>query len=357
MAVTLLDISRKAHVSRQAVGFALGNYPHKLSAETRDRILNISREMGYRKNMAAKAVRTGRFDTVGLLYQMSGGVDIPIEVAAGMNRTLEGRNIRMTMMYMSDDIQKSPNLIDSSFCELMVDGLVLSCWGGVPSAFNGWAPTKSPVVMINTKLPNFSVYPDDRGAGRKATEYLLKLGHRRIAYADFIASGHYSTLERAKGYESAMISAGLVPRKIVRHPQHEDFIGEATRLLSEARRPTAVLAYSNHTFFPLLLASANLGIGVPRDLSLMTFDSRSCRITNATISALIHPEDAIGCAAAEMVLERIENPELVLPSVAVPFKEIVGYTCAPPPNEEHLKRKNQMFKNVQYRTRNVQCPS
>ena len=344
MAVTLYDISQRAGVSLQTVGFALGKQAHLLKKETRDRIIVIAREMGYRKNMAARAMQKGRFDTVGFLFQGEVYVDTPSEIAAGMSDTLERRNIRMTLMRMTNELKKNPGLLNTIMCELMVDGLVLSCWGSLPPAFQKILnPGSAPIVLINTDLPFCAVRPDDMEAGAKATKHLIELGHRRIAYVDFMNSmdsgEHYSVKERAAGYKSAMLSAGLIPQMLIQNQESDRMLGAATQFLSRPDRPTAIVAYCHRTAYPFLYAAARMGIDIPGSLSIIMFEGYVDDLTGVEVTNLLNPFKEIGIAAAEMILARMDNPKLVPPSLAVPFKDIVGKTCVPPPKMERTKRK------------------
>jgi DNA-binding LacI/PurR family transcriptional regulator len=69
-----------------------------------------------------------------------------------------------------------------------------------------------PSVWLNAKLESDCVYPDDFEAAGQACKYLLQMGHRRIAYVDYMSSGHYSTADRRNGYLRAMRSARLKPQ-------------------------------------------------------------------------------------------------------------------------------------------------
>ncbi len=132
------------------------------------------------------------------------------------------------------------------------------------------------------------------------------------------------------GYQKEMRSAGLAPRKFVRRPEQGAFIEAAAELLSSPERPTAVVAYCHRTAFPLLYAAIRLGMDVPRELSLITFEKNPDTISGAHITNLLHLCREFGLAAAKMLKARIGDPGYRPRSVAVPFREFAGHTCVRP---------------------------
>src|SRR5207248_2600873 len=123
--------------------------------------------------------------------------------------------------------------------------------------------------------------PDDSRGGRMATEFLLRLGHERIAYVDTDEreNKHYSKEDRRAGYEQAMISAGKTARvhllpfhwQEAGQPTVDQRVESARTLLAREDRPTAVVAYELTEAITVVRAAYTLGLRIPEDLSLIQF--------------------------------------------------------------------------------------
>jgi DNA-binding LacI/PurR family transcriptional regulator len=185
-------------------------------------------------------------------------------------------------------------------------------------------------------------HPDDLMAGRMATEHLLGLGHRRIA---FIAAGvlsnedaHYSVGDRRLGYEQAMRAAGLAPQVLdfPRTPSTWDEFRADTRIphavqfLSSAGCPTAVVAYAVDVGMPLLQAAERLNLSLPRDLSLVMFaEGPDLHIGRAVTTVCINIHKTAH-EAVRMLLQKIEAPGEFIESRAAQPWFFDGGTTAPP---------------------------
>ena len=164
-----------------------------------------------------------------------------------------------------------------------------------------------PVVAIggvDRHLP--SVSPDDAAVARAATEHLLGLGHRAITHlAGYAMSPDDFSMraDRVRGYSDAMRAAGLETQS---HVVPCDFTAEAayraaTRILSEADRPTAVFAVADELAFPVLDAARDLGLSVPRDISVIGIDDRPESAARGLTTWRQDPV-AVGAAAAERAM-------------------------------------------------------
>ena len=170
-----------------------------------------------------------------------------------------------------------------------------------------------PVVLIDHppgRLP--AVHTDDVAGGRLATEHLLELGHRRIAFlGDFEHNYHgfTSSAMRRTGYELAMEAAGLgVDPELVRRAAHgrEPAAVLTREILSAEARPTAIFAASDTQALGVIEAAEALGVGVPDDLSVVGYDDiELARYTGLTTIA--QPLEESGVRGAELLLAALEG--------------------------------------------------
>jgi DNA-binding LacI/PurR family transcriptional regulator len=339
MPVTIREVARRAGLSPITVSRVLGNQGTAHRAETRERVIRAARELGYLPNAAARATARGRFGCAALL------VSAQVETGAMSWRLLEGihdalaeHDMHLTIAKLPDEKLTSTGFVPRILREWMADGLLINYTHRIPGRMIELIEQYDiPSVWLNTKRRFDCVHPDDRRAGREATEHLLRLGHRHIAYVDFIWGtedihrAHYSTRDRQGGYEDAMAAAGLTPA-VARDKRHvsRGYRGEMWRgLLASPDRPTAIVAYT--TTPRIHNTAAEAGLRIPQDLSVVTFGERTYAESGRAITTMMLPHKQVGEAAGEAMVEKIENPKRRLAPRAVPLRMAEGDSCSRPP--------------------------
>ena len=338
MPVTQKQIADHLGLSPQAVNFALGRRANQVSAETRRRVMEAARRLGYRTNAAAQAVSTGRFNAVGLLMSRHHCQSTLFgHMLRGLHDALDARSIHLTVNFVDDDRLTSDDDLPKILGQSMVDGLLLNYTHAIPPRMADLIRRhRLPAVWINSRQPANCVYPDDEGAAATATRRLLDAGHRRIMYlaltaaVEDAAEPHYSHAARRDGYEKAMRDAGHEPLALLESHRltFEKPVRAAKRILTADARPTAVVAYCRHDTDALSLAAAELGLKIGRDLSLITFEQDQ-PLVGPKIDTMRLPELAVGQAAGAMLLDRLDDPAADQPAVAVPMIETPGHTVWP----------------------------
>ncbi|MFP4027615.1 MAG: LacI family DNA-binding transcriptional regulator [Candidatus Brocadiia bacterium] len=281
MAVTLQDIAEstgtdKATVSRVLQGKARDYY---ISREREERIREAARDMGYRPN---------------------GGAHLP--------RVLQ---------------------------EEMTDGLLIAAKKDLPDPMtNVMRKADIPAIWLTHDLPYDCIREDHVGGGQKATNYLIELGHRRIAYLGRKWSGITNPENpgekdgRYEGYTLALDKIGEQPRKMVPKNKSSGRRETIRRHLTGDNRATAVLAAWHELAEDVLLTALELGLRVPRDLSVMEFHPTGKTESHSPITAVTVNEYRKGTIAVEMLQEKIENPNRQLKSHVMTMELSKGRTCA-----------------------------
>ena len=255
MTITQKQLAQKLGVSQMTVSLAFKGDIGRVSEETRKRILDTAKELGYRPHSAAKAMRDGRFGAIGfVMSQYHHKSRLEPELLRGINRVLEPAGHSLSIAYIDDDRLTDAGEVPKMLTELMVDGLILNYNHSAPDGMAELLERLSvPCVWVNNKLRHNSVYADDAGGARAATAALLAEGYERIAYCDFSGAWagtdevqHYSRPARLHGYEQAIADAGAKPYVIFpqKAPSPPKAIDQVIRLLRGRRKPpTAVLCY------------------------------------------------------------------------------------------------------------------
>ncbi len=347
MSVTMEQIAQRAKISRAGVSMVLNGKAGHLRPETRDRVLRVAREMDYRPNTAARAIRKGAFGCIGLLLSSEPHhSDLLGQTLSGIQDALAKKDLRLTVASLPNAKLTSEQVMPNLLREWSCDGLIINYVARVPARMLELIDKyRIPSVWMNAKQEMDRVYPDDFQAGVQATEHLLRLGHQRIAYVNYSGVGHYSTVDRRDGYIQAMVRAGLKPQVI--EPNVPGSIARSQRVaasipwLTADDRPTAVLTYSATTAQPILWAAgAELRMRIPQDLSVMTFDDHPCDSGGVAIDTMILPGYDLGQVAAEMLFEKIETTTSPLPSRALPLTLERGSSCTNPSEQARVLRQD-----------------
>ena len=325
-------------MSQPAVSNILNAKAHLYRPETRDKVLRAAREMGYRANAAARATATGRFDSVALLLStLPDRSTLFRGLIEGIHDALAARDLHLTLARLPDEKLADRGYVPKILKQCLVDGLLINYFDRIPPALVEMIDTyRLPVVWLNSRQEANCVYPDDEDAARRATVRLLALGHRRVMFVNYSGDTHYSAAARYAGYAAAMRDAGLVPRSAREVTPRAGRVEAARRWLDVdlSQRPTAVVAYSSTSAWPVREAAMSLRRSVPRDLSLVTFEDHPCNEVGIQIDTMVVPEAAMGREAVRMLLERIEAPGPPLPNAALPFDYAPGETLVPPAPED-----------------------
>ncbi|UFR00968.1 LacI family transcriptional regulator [Streptomyces sp. Go40/10] len=327
-APTIRDVAERAGVSKSLVSLVLrGSGP--VRPEKREAVLRAVRELGYRPNAAARSLSEQRTRTVGVLLD---DLRNPwfVELLDGLNAPLHAAGLHMLLADARLNRRMGHDLAEP-FLDLGVDGLVVV--GTVPDAGAlGALARRMPVVVAGAREeqpPEVDVVAgdDERGA-RLATEHLLGLGHRRIAH--LAGHGAVGALRR-RGYEAAMRAHGAQPLVEPGDLTEEGGYRGTVRLLSRAERPTALLAVNDMAAVGALSAAAELGLRVPRDLSVTGYDNTGIsRLRHVWLTTVDTSPHEMGRRAARCLLDRFDAPAGEgRVRLAVPTLEIRGTTGPP----------------------------
>lgn len=338
---TIATIAAHMGLSRATVTHVLNGRAteQRIKPETQERVLKVAHELGYRANAAARAVRAGRFGNIALVQSLYGQY-LPNELLRGLATAIASRDIRFVLTQAPDTVISDETYLPHTMHELSVDGVIINRHLGFSEPYLAYIHRLGiPAVFLNVKQEFDCVHPDDLTGGRIAAELLLQLGHERIAYLDTDEpeNGHYSKHDRCAGYKQAMQDAGKTPQ-ISLLPKAYPLPGqagadariEAARLLlMQANRPTAIVAYEIAEAMAVVHAAHMLGIRIPQDLSIVQFHHRIDLRYFIPIQTVSNAMTEVGTAAVEMLLEKIENPQMPLPARVVPVKMLEGATCMP----------------------------
>jgi LacI family transcriptional regulator len=314
---SLADISRRANVSIATASRVLNGSSHPVSDATRDRVLAAAKELGYRPSELARALvkRTSRI--VGVIV---GDIVDPYfaEIARGVD-DVAGPAGHLTMVC---NAERRP---DAEIAHL---GVLLDYHAaGVVFAGSGYqdpeeagalravvrelqAGGSAVVALAARDLDCPSILVDNRAAARDATEHLLSLGHRRIAFVEG-PPGLHTSAHRLEGFEQAMAAAGAEPARLPGGFEYEAGDAAAAALLARGELPDAILGVNDEVAVGLLTGLRRAGVDIPGRVSLAGIDdTRTARLVDLTSVSL--PLHELGERAARVILEGADG-DVVLP--------------------------------------------
>src|SRR5262245_49639431 len=267
--VSIKDVAKAARVSHPTVSRALRN-SRLVKSETGERIQRIAQEMGYRRSAVARSLVTRRTETIGVVVTNIADPFVA-GVVAGIEDVANQRGYSVFLANSHSDPVREMKVVQS-FHERRVDGIVVTASRVGALYVPMLARMKVPIVLINNQYPGefvHSVMIDNIQASRHATQHLINLGHRRIAYLGD-QFGFQSDTDRFSGYRQALQQTDLpfLPEMVVHGNGSADGGMRAMKaLLALREKPTAVFCYNDMSGLGALRAIHDHGLRVPEDMS------------------------------------------------------------------------------------------
>lgn len=308
-AATMADVASRAGVSTATVSRVLSE-PGLVAASTQERVTRIIAEIGYAPNLTARSLRVQSTKMVlALAPAMVSGFFAPILNAIEDEMATAGYGVIIgdTRDQKEREVHYA-RLIQSR----QVDGVIL---------MTGRLPRCSDGGPVETALPVVLVCNDVRGGGlpfvgvnnRKAasvlTEYLISMGHRKIAHITGPIDRLEDARERKRGFLDAMKSAGLAaPQHFVWEGNYYPASGSeaAKRYLALSNRPTAVFAANDATALAFMRDLGLAGVSVPKDVSVVGFDDiENLAFFTPALTTMRQPRVELGRLAAQDLLRRM----------------------------------------------------
>jgi len=316
MRVSIKDIARAGGVSHSTVSRALSDSP-LVSADTKVRLKRLAHEMGYSPDAQARSLVMGRTRTIGVVVTTITDPFIA-EIVQAIESTARDNGYSVILSGSSAEPEREIAAVEMLQSK-RVDGVIVTS-SRVGALYQQYLDRLGvPVVLINSHREErgpytFSVTVDNRHGGYLATEHLLRLGHRRIAYVTGPAN-HSDDLGRLEGYCQALARDGLLfePGLVAPGTGRAEGGEQALPVLTGLREPpTAVFCYNDMTAVGLLRAARQAGLSVPQDLSIVGFDDIPfASYVCPPLTTIAQPKFEMGQQAVQMVLALIghEDPE------------------------------------------------
>jgi len=332
--ITIYSISQKLGLSPSTVSRALRGSP-LVKEETRRRVLRVANELGYSTNSLARSLRTKRSHIIAIITE-----DITNPFTSLIIKGIEEVTIKNNyhIIYGNGDgnLNKEKRYLNT-LLQRQIEGLIyISTVSREIKDF--YLNTSIPVIFsysysLSPDIP--SIIPDDLYGGYIATEYLIKLGHKRIAFISGPAD-YKATVDRLTGSKKAFEDYNLDwDHKLVRYCKDwnsESGYRETLNLLSENIIPTAIFAGNDLIAVGAMDAIREKRLNVPKDISIVGYDDREvCEYVRPRLTTVRLPLVEIGKKSAEVLISNINGKNEGIEAITrVKGELIIRDSCCSP---------------------------
>jgi len=336
--ITIRDVARVAGVSLSSVSRAL-NGGKNVSARVARDVAAAASTLGYQPDFLARSLRTRSSGMVGCLVP-----DVSNPLNATIVRAAEAHLRDAGYLLIIANTANDPARERAAAAQLRgrrLDGMLLAPAGGANGRmWRDLVASGMPVVILDRDpleddhFRSPAVLVDHRAGATAATRYLVGLGHRRIAL--LTADEHMRpSRERIAGFRAVFAETGLdaAGARLCIQSSPMDFAQSGTlALLRGAERPTAIIALGTRILAGVLRAARDLGLSVPRDLSVLSVgDTDLAAVHTPAITALRWSLEDVGRAAADLLLQRLRGDiDHAQSRALLPVDLVLRESCAPP---------------------------
>ncbi len=336
--VTMKTVAEAAGVSRATVSYVLNGRHHEkglnINPETVAKIERIAAELGYRRNEIARSVRTGMTNVFGFIGIME--ASYTMEIINGVATSCAVSNYLLKFFPL--DEQTAIENIAKQCIEQRLSGVICRSLTEHQLDFlhQELQNFDMPIVLVDNSFSHnwcSRVISDDIAGAQLAVEYLLKLGHHRIANISNSLENAFSAM-RNTGYHRALANAGIakndkltciVPQK---SKLMESFITTIQQLLTK-QQPTAIFCNSDPIAMKVIQVVTSMGLKIPEDISVIGYAGLIyTQLSTPPLTTVKQPFINMGKKAAEVLINEVKH-QVPIQEIRLPVKLIIRESTAP----------------------------
>lgn len=358
---TIWDIAQLSGVSIATVSRVLNGKPY-IAEATRQKVQHAIDTLGYTGKSTALSLEKRPPRLIGITSASMHSGEYA-EILAGITEALHAHNARPVICPIPHRHNVGMSLLDRVMSDTTEGALLLGATDEdheLVAAYQGGFPLViiHPGRSVNAQLP--VVATSRWSAARTATEHLLSLGHQRISLlaarvSQYSSKFNYDNTDSIAGYQAALLTAGS--------PTLAEFVSEserntpeegcqaALRILALPDPPTAILALSDPLAIGVLQAARVKGLGVPEQLSVISFDDlEASRVTLPALTALHQPFPEMGRVGVDMLFRLLKGLTLDVSRVELSAQLVIRDSTAPPSMKEVFSSSSARASRRQKRT-------
>jgi DNA-binding LacI/PurR family transcriptional regulator len=326
------DVAARAGVSHQTVSRVLNGHPH-VSATTRTRVLAAIAELGYRRNLSARVLATGRSNVVGVVAQNT-TLFGPSSMVQAIGEAALSADLSLTVGHVAGyDATAASRRIVERLVQQGAAGLVFIAPVDAAAEAMQLVPSGVPIVTVDG-LPEWqcaNVSVDQYTGGLQATRHLLERGHRTVWHVAGPEQWHGSRA-REDGWRAALAEYGATAPPMTRAGWSAASGYQCGRMLARIPDCTAIFAANDHVALGIMRAMGEQGRRIPHDVSLIGFDDvPEAAYFHPALTTIRQEFAEIGRQALRLLLDQLDTGTSSAESALVEPVLIPRDTVAAPP--------------------------
>ena len=316
--ITSLEVAKLAGVSQSSVSrvFTQGA---SASAATVQKVKKAADKLGYRPNVLARAMITGKSHIIGLVVAYLDNQFYP-EALERLSNALQAKGYHI-LIFTAPNSGDGIEGVVRDLMDYQVDGIIAASVSMSSSLAALCSTAGIPVVLFNRGQPGSglsAVTSANVKGGYRATQALIDAGHSSIAH---IAgwNGSLTGTDRQQGFENAIANAQLTPFAIMDGMYDRDIAAAAAhKLMSGATRPDAIFVGNDHMAFAVMDTIRSMGFTIPDDVSIIGYDDVPLAAWAAyELTTVRQPVNRMVEATVTTLLNQIENDETYLQTIEI----------------------------------------
>jgi LacI family transcriptional regulator len=331
--ITREDVAKRAGVSVAVVSYVVNDGPRPVSPETRAKVIQVIKELGYYPNELARSLTRKQTATIGLVIPYLKN-PVYAEIAESFERVCTSSGYTVMFGNSGRDPAKEQKLAETLRSK-QVDGVVILPTQDPQTNLLLFQQANIPTVVLEHDLPDtHCIVIDDRQGGRLAMQHLLSLGHHRIALIERETLSPHGRL-RGVGCREMLEESNipLDPTLVItcKAGQAAGYTA-MQQLLALPDPPTAVFTHNDVLAMGAMRAIFDAGLTVPTDISVMGHDNTShTAYLNPPLTTIKFPVMEMGRRAGQIILELVQQPDsLPAQTITLPVELVVRGSTAPP---------------------------
>ena len=331
--ITLRDVAGACGYTVNTVSRALRGDP-RLPESTRAKIREVAVRMGYIRNSLASTLRSGRSGNIAVIVNDVHNLHF-CNMLTVMDSELRqaGYNIMVLCMGLNEELGE--HLIRSAISQ-SVDGILYFPYMNNRSHIEIMQKNNMPFVLLDRRIQDIvtdNVRCDDRQGGFLAGVHLAGLGHKKYLFLSG-ENRSSSQIDRLEGFMQAMSEYGIPESNIRVVPGEKVEAALADSTLRELLFPldyTALVSFRDEVSYPVMLELADMGLEIPKDISIVSFDHLRGDIPYLPkLTSIFSEGQSVASNGVRLLLNRIEHPDLPPQVIVLPVRLFDEGTAAPP---------------------------
>ncbi len=310
---TMRNVADRSGVSVQTVSAVVNNKPG-ITPETRERVMEVVRQLGYRPHSVARSLRTRRTRMIALVVSDIANPSFST-IASAAEDQAHPAGYSLVVYNTHDDIERAASDMRTTI-ERWVDGVLFVSAEDQMTSLHTLQSVKIPSVAIDRIPENYSgasVTLDNFKAGHMAAEHLVQLGHQRIAHISGPLKLRLAR-ERYRGFRESLLSHGLNPEMYPAGEGNwdcEDGFRAMQQLLAHKPPPTALFAANDRMALGAIQAAYQAGLHVPDDISIIGLDDiEVARFQVPPLTTVRQSFDDLATHGVRLLLNIVEGNEI-----------------------------------------------